>query len=325
MATKYEYYIINEDHARAIHYWKAQTFTPSVGHIITSVKLKLYRINTPGTITARIRATDANGAPTGSNLCSGTTDGDTLTTDTAGEWREITFSPGALLLAGTKYAIVYNGGGTDTNRVYAREDESTLAYLDGNEFFSDSMSDGGNWTSQTIDIMFEEWGDPQGSGEGGSIFPTDAITRVTNIIHRYNRKEGVYTMEVSLGEVTTDFGLPEWLSKPTTAISDVPDIEEMYKALPGAKEAIEAALARGSEVALQAIKDREDREKGELARQGIRDTTEVFRRLNELELSPRTAEQMKRSLKEIGKEVPPAPPKVPWWKKFVGGKERIGE
>ena len=50
----------------------------------------------------------------------------------------------------------------------------------------------------------------------GTVFPTDAITRVTNLIHRYNRDEGVYTLELSLGEVTTDFGLPEWASTPRT-------------------------------------------------------------------------------------------------------------
>ncbi len=50
----------------------------------------------------------------------------------------------------------------------------------------------------------------------GAIFPTQAITRVTNLIHRYNRKEGIYELEMSLGEVTSDFGLPEWLSSPRT-------------------------------------------------------------------------------------------------------------
>ena len=50
------------------------------------------------------------------------------------------------------------------------------------------------------------------------LFPSDSITRITNIIHRYNRAEQVYTMECSLGEVTSDFGLPEWLSKPMVAI-----------------------------------------------------------------------------------------------------------
>ena len=48
----------------------------------------------------------------------------------------------------------------------------------------------------------------------GTVYPSDAITRVTNLIHRYNRDEGVYDLELALGEVTSDFGLPEWLSKP---------------------------------------------------------------------------------------------------------------
>lgn len=56
-------------------------------------------------------------------------------------------------------------------------------------------------------------------GVGVRIFPTDPITRVTNIIHRYVRRENVYTLELSLGEVTSDFGLPQWLSKPQPAIA----------------------------------------------------------------------------------------------------------
>ncbi len=48
----------------------------------------------------------------------------------------------------------------------------------------------------------------------GIVFPSEAITRVTNLIHRYNRKEGIYELEMNLGEVTSDFGLPEWASSP---------------------------------------------------------------------------------------------------------------
>ena len=73
-------------------YWESQTFTASSTYDIGSVKLKLYRIGTPGTLTVSIRATDGNGQPTGADLASGTTDGNTLTTNTSGEWREITFS-----------------------------------------------------------------------------------------------------------------------------------------------------------------------------------------------------------------------------------------
>ncbi|KKN75204.1 hypothetical protein LCGC14_0383630 [marine sediment metagenome] len=53
---------------------------------------------------------------------------------------------------------------------------------------------------------------------GAQSFPTQAITRVTNLIHRYNRKEGDYSLELALGEVTSDFGLPEWLSRPRASI-----------------------------------------------------------------------------------------------------------
>lgn len=45
-------------------------------------------------------------------------------------------------------------------------------------------------------------------------FPSDPMTRITNLIHRYNRAENLYMLEANLGEVTSDFGLPEWLAEP---------------------------------------------------------------------------------------------------------------
>jgi len=60
-----------------------------------------------------------------------------------------------------------------------------------------------------------------GGGEtGGSIFPTDPQTRVTSLVHRSDR--GTYTLEINLGEVVADFGLPEWASKPQTALPEEP-------------------------------------------------------------------------------------------------------
>lgn len=38
-------------------------------------------------------------------------------------------------------------------------------------------------------------------------YPTDTTTRVTNIIHRYNR--GVYNLEMNLGSLSTEFTLPQ--------------------------------------------------------------------------------------------------------------------
>lgn len=40
-----------------------------------------------------------------------------------------------------------------------------------------------------------------------AVYPTESITRVTSLIHRYDR--GVYNLIAGLGEVTADFGVPE--------------------------------------------------------------------------------------------------------------------
>lgn len=56
-----------------------------------------------------------------------------------------------------------------------------------------------------------------------SQYPSDPQTRVTSLIHRYNR--GTYTLELGLGEVTADFGLPEPLSKPQPALPTEPSVE----------------------------------------------------------------------------------------------------
>ncbi len=41
----------------------------------------------------------------------------------------------------------------------------------------------------------------------GTVYPSNVLTRVTGIIHRYDR--GVYSVELTLGDVTSDFGVPE--------------------------------------------------------------------------------------------------------------------
>lgn len=162
MPTLYEYYNTGDDSAfnnrsDGLGNWGAQTFTPTISHKITSVKLKLYRVGLPGTLTVSIRAT-SGGAPVGADLVSGTTDGDTLTTDTAGEWREITLGAGYNLVAGAKYAILHRGFGAAGNIPYWREDSSSPTYASGSYFESDDL---GVWTEQTTDdCMFEEWGDP---------------------------------------------------------------------------------------------------------------------------------------------------------------------
>jgi len=154
----YEYYNTGDDNHVWIcgTNWVAQTFTPSVAHTITSVKLKLFRTGAPGTVTVSIRAT-SGGQPTGSDLCSGTTSGDTLTTSAPGEWREITLGSGYALSAGTTYAIVVRAtGGNFSNLLYSRVD--TFSTYGGGMYLL-SANSGSSWTSGSpYDLMFEEWG-----------------------------------------------------------------------------------------------------------------------------------------------------------------------
>jgi hypothetical protein len=164
VATLYEYYSTNDD-SDGITYgatWRAQTFTPATAHKITSVKLLLYRTGSPGTVTVSIRATDGSGHPTGADLCSGTTDGNTLPTSTPFEWREITLGGGYDLAASTKYAIVVRApSGNSSNRVNWRRDASSPTYAGGAMEYS--TTSGESWTTYTnTDYMFEDWGEPIG-------------------------------------------------------------------------------------------------------------------------------------------------------------------
>jgi hypothetical protein len=155
----YEYYNTGDDNQVYLFgsYWVAQTFTPSVAHAITSVKLKLFRSGAPGTVTVSIRAT-SGGQPTGSDLCSGTTSGGTLTSSAPGEWREITLGSGYGLSAGTQYAIVVRAAGVDfSNCAWWRVDGSSPTY--GGGMYLLSTNSGSSWTSgASYDLMFEEWG-----------------------------------------------------------------------------------------------------------------------------------------------------------------------
>jgi hypothetical protein len=169
----YEYYNTGDDNHVWLYgsTWAAQTFTPSVAHTITSVKLKLFRVGSPGTVTVSIRAT-SGGQPAGGALCSGTTTGDTLTTSAPGEWREITLGSGYGLSGGTTYAIVVRAtGGDSSNYLWWRVDGSSPAYAGG--MYLLSFNSGSIWTSgASYDLMFEEWGN---ATVGWETYPIDKV------------------------------------------------------------------------------------------------------------------------------------------------------
>ena len=169
---QYEYYITG-DHTLGSVYgaaWKGQTFTPQVAHKVTTLKLKLYRLGSPGTATYTIRATDGT-HPIGGDLCSGTIDGNGLTLDSGGLWYEITLGAGTDLNASTKYAIVGRAPSGDIgNLVGWRSNTSAGAYAGGN--YEESSDSGVNWASHMPgDFMFEEWGNaPSTPGDPGLLY-----------------------------------------------------------------------------------------------------------------------------------------------------------
>jgi len=162
----YEYCNTSDDSGEGfeLDYWEAQTFVPGATHIITSVKLKLYKGlgEEQGTVYIGIKATDESDEPTGDDLCSGTIDGKTLTTNTNGEWYEISLGSGCLLSADTKYAIVARhpeGSGEGANDVWWRYNMNILGgdlYPKG--CWEGSLDGGESWTSYDGDFMFEEYG-----------------------------------------------------------------------------------------------------------------------------------------------------------------------
>jgi hypothetical protein len=138
--------------------WMAQTFTPSVAHTITSVKLMFWRQGSgPGTITVGIRLT-SGGLPTGSDLCNGTIQGSSLTTPNPGAWYEITLGSGYSLSAGIQYSIVVRGSAGDASNCGRWNfDYSPGKYGGGSLFYSNNS--GSSWSTWAgCDFMFEEWG-----------------------------------------------------------------------------------------------------------------------------------------------------------------------
>ncbi len=131
--------------------WWSQTFTTDSSFTVSGIKLKTYRVGSPGTVTVSIR-TSSGGKPTGADLTSGTFDGDTVTEDTDGEWTSVSVT-GYSLSASTVYAIVYRAtAGDGSNIIYAKSDAAS-GYTGGFRTFS--TDSGSVWaTPGDTDILF---------------------------------------------------------------------------------------------------------------------------------------------------------------------------
>jgi hypothetical protein len=183
MSVLTDYYNTGDDSVLAVTdtTWWTQNFTASATYSFVSAKLLMYRAGaSTGTVTISIRATDINNKPTGDVLASGTFDGDTLTTSTTGEWKEIIFSVPLSVTSGTKYAIqVYRSSATST--VYWRYD-ATGAYAGGQA--ARSTDSGSSWTVfADVDLMFETYAfEPEYVDATGNFGITSGFGGVATVI-----------------------------------------------------------------------------------------------------------------------------------------------
>jgi hypothetical protein len=164
--------------------WYAQTFTPQTTHNITSVILSLGRPSgdTPGTVTVSIKAVDGDNKPVDGDLCSGTTNGNTVPEiaypTPAPEEREITFGTNPTLTAGTRYAIVVRApSGSSSNKLYWSASTSSV-YANGDQ--CGSGNSGLNWTLyDTRELWFKEYGNPAVPEKPITPSPSDSGTNIT--------------------------------------------------------------------------------------------------------------------------------------------------
>ncbi len=159
MSVLAQYYNTNDDDFEKQYGIEevAQTFTASQNYTIISIKILIYRVGTPGTCSISLYNTDESGHPSTFIRSSGF-NGNNLTTDTAGEWKEVIPGGGQAIVGGTKYAIRVSGGDDLNNYVGWRKDSAGATFIGGNR--EHSTDNGVNWTAYADeDLMFEVWAD----------------------------------------------------------------------------------------------------------------------------------------------------------------------
>lgn len=135
--------------------WLAQTFYTNAA-LITDIEVLIYREGTPGSCIITLAQT-SGGAPS-TSVSSFGFDGDTLTVDTAGEWKKFTLGAGGSNLASGTYALVLRADfGDASNSMHARARLSSGGFPTGSRWHS--TDSGGSWTEYpNDDFVFKIYG-----------------------------------------------------------------------------------------------------------------------------------------------------------------------
>jgi hypothetical protein len=135
--------------------WLAQTFYSNAA-LITDVSVLVYREGSPSTCIVSIYST--SGGEPDTALTSFGFNGNTLTTDTDGEWKTFTFGGGGLSVASGLYAIVLRAtGGDASNSLHVRARLTSGGFPTGSRWHSTDT--GSTWTEYpNDDFVFKLYG-----------------------------------------------------------------------------------------------------------------------------------------------------------------------
>ena len=187
--------------------------------IVSKLSFPLSKLNSPtGNITFTIRKVSDDSII----MSKVWADASTLPTYPTIQWKEVTFDTATHVNEEVRISFEFSGGDV-SNQVVGFFNNGDIEASAVKTQYITSWSDDADDDAPYI-YTYSEWYET---------FPTDPITRVTSLTHRYDR--GTFTLEINLGEVVADFGLPEWESKPKTGI---PKEEEPFPE--GATEEVEA-------------------------------------------------------------------------------------
>ena len=211
MSTLYDSYSVATDYdalfGSSDDNWLSQSFTPSVNYTIGSVKLYLEKgVGTVGNVTVAIYTADANHYPTGAALATGTTPGDTLTTDDAGEEREITFSTPTDLTSGTVYCIVVRAITSDNTLEVKAKDSGT--YSGGKLTYSNNGGVAWNqYGGNAKDALFKTYGTATLAPPVSDAYVTKKLVEVGSDEVWYESTPGTMSvLAASIGQLdTSDF------------------------------------------------------------------------------------------------------------------------
>lgn len=132
------------------------TFVASSSYLARAVKMKIFKKGNPGNALMAIYSVDGNGRPQ-NLLASGVLDGNALSTNQSGAWIEVILVTPVNLTGTTEYALVLDApnGDDPTDQEIGWRYDSAQGYVDGHGVYSGD--DGGSWSDQGWDFMFEVW------------------------------------------------------------------------------------------------------------------------------------------------------------------------